>query len=113
MRGVRGASAGDSRSVLARDNGAGCIVAVQLTVDDKPELASEMERINAAGGLVGQLKDRSGACRDGPTVALHCIAQESSPVMGCVPRVDGDLPGCLLWPTGRVGHGLDSRAFTL
>lgn len=42
------ANAGDSRAVLCRQGGA----AAELSVDHKPELPSELERITAAGGWV-------------------------------------------------------------
>uniref|UniRef100_A0A7S4EFC8 PPM-type phosphatase domain-containing protein n=1 Tax=Pseudo-nitzschia australis TaxID=44445 RepID=A0A7S4EFC8_9STRA len=48
-------NAGDSRAVLARNvegNGGGCWEAIDLTVDQNPDLPAEQERIESMGGYV-------------------------------------------------------------
>jgi len=52
------ANIGDSRAVLgSRDGAAGGMVAVQLTVDLKPDVPSEAERIKKCRGRVFALQD--------------------------------------------------------
>ena len=47
------ANVGDSRVVLARDDGEG-LKAVPLTVDHKPDDPAEVERIKSLGGQIGR-----------------------------------------------------------
>uniref|UniRef100_A0A0D9WFK7 protein-serine/threonine phosphatase n=1 Tax=Leersia perrieri TaxID=77586 RepID=A0A0D9WFK7_9ORYZ len=73
------ANVGDSRAVLAvadDDGGDGDLAAVQLTVDFKPNLPQERERIKQCNGRVQCLADEPGVHRvwrpdrDGPGLAM-------------------------------------------
>lgn len=57
------ANVGDSRAVLGTTYGDGTIVAVQLTVDLKPNLPQEKERIRRCNGQVYCLADEPGVHR--------------------------------------------------
>ncbi|KAK1440433.1 hypothetical protein QVD17_06260 [Tagetes erecta] len=57
------ANVGDSRAVLATASDDGCLVAVQLTVDFKPNLPQEAERIIECNGRVFCLEDEPGVHR--------------------------------------------------
>nr|XP_010924065.1 probable protein phosphatase 2C 64 [Elaeis guineensis] len=68
---------GDSRAVLgSKDDSSGSIVAVQLTVDLKPDLPREAERIKRCRGRVFALQDEPGVPRvwlpfdDAPGLAM-------------------------------------------
>ncbi|XP_024996258.1 probable protein phosphatase 2C 34 [Cynara cardunculus var. scolymus] len=73
------ANVGDSRAVLGTSSDDGSLVAVQLTVDFKPNLPEESERIHKSGGSVCEADDEPGVSRirapheespDGPGLAL-------------------------------------------
>lgn len=73
------ANVGDSRAVLGTTSDDGSLVAVQLTVDFKPNLPQESERIYKAGGSVCEAEDELGVSRirasneettEGPGLAL-------------------------------------------
>uniref|UniRef100_A0ACD5U343 Uncharacterized protein n=1 Tax=Avena sativa TaxID=4498 RepID=A0ACD5U343_AVESA len=57
------ANVGDSRAVLATTSDDGRVAAVQLTVDFKPELPQEQERIRQCNGRVFCLGDEPGVHR--------------------------------------------------
>ncbi|KAI3701973.1 hypothetical protein L6452_27505 [Arctium lappa] len=57
------ANVGDSRAILATTASDGCLVAVQLTVDFKPNLPDEAERIVECKGRVLCLEDEPGVHR--------------------------------------------------
>lgn len=57
------ANVGDSRAVLGTTSGDGAIAAVQLTVDLKPNLPQEKERIRRCNGQVYCLADEPGVHR--------------------------------------------------
>ncbi|XP_059648467.1 probable protein phosphatase 2C 34 [Cornus florida] len=57
------ANVGDSRAVLATTSDDGSLVPVQLTVDFKPNLPQEAERINQCKGRVFSLNDEPGVHR--------------------------------------------------
>ncbi|PSS26508.1 Protein like [Actinidia chinensis var. chinensis] len=57
------ANVGDSRAVLATTSDDGCLVPVQLTVDFKPNLPQEAERITRCKGRVFCLQDEPGVHR--------------------------------------------------
>ncbi|KVI04916.1 probable protein phosphatase 2C 73 [Cynara cardunculus var. scolymus] len=57
------ANVGDSRAILATIVNDGCLVAVQLTVDFKPNLPDEAERIVECKGRVLCLEDEPGVHR--------------------------------------------------
>lgn len=57
------ANVGDSRAVLATNSGDGCIVPTQLTVDFKPNLPQEAERISKSGGRVFSMADEPSVYR--------------------------------------------------
>lgn len=57
------ANAGDSRAVLAVTSDDGCLKPVQLSVDFKPNLPEEAERIKQSRGRVVCLKDEPGVYR--------------------------------------------------
>ncbi|KAL6964701.1 putative protein phosphatase 2C 73 [Sarracenia purpurea var. burkii] len=57
------ANVGDSRAVLATTSDDGSVVAVQLTVDFKPNLPQEAERIIQCNGRVFSLDDEPGVHR--------------------------------------------------
>nr|XP_043618863.1 probable protein phosphatase 2C 34 [Erigeron canadensis]XP_043618864.1 probable protein phosphatase 2C 34 [Erigeron canadensis]XP_043618865.1 probable protein phosphatase 2C 34 [Erigeron canadensis] len=57
------ANVGDSRAVLATVTDDGCLVPVQLTVDFKPNLPEEAERIMECNGRVFCLEDEPGLHR--------------------------------------------------
>eukprot|EP00899_Mesostigma_viride_P004583 jgi/Mesvir1/14125/Mv12415-RA.1 len=52
---------GDSRAVLAKEDGRGGVVAVDLTVDHKPNDPKESHRINNSGGRVDRITTASGS----------------------------------------------------
>ncbi|KAK1419236.1 hypothetical protein QVD17_28399 [Tagetes erecta] len=73
------ANVGDSRAVLGTTSDDGSLVAVQLTVDFKPNVPQETERIYKSGGSVCESYDEPGVCRihasndetpEGPGLAL-------------------------------------------
>ncbi|KAG9130503.1 hypothetical protein Leryth_023344 [Lithospermum erythrorhizon] len=73
------ANVGDSRSVLATTDDDGSLVPIQLSVDFKPNLPQESERIKNSGGRVFSSRDErglyriwlpKGECFDGPGLAL-------------------------------------------
>ncbi|KAL8263981.1 hypothetical protein R6Q59_022111 [Mikania micrantha] len=70
------ANVGDSRAVLGTTADDGSMVAVQLTVDFKPNLPQERERIYKSGGSVCESDDEPGVSRihdetpEGPGLAL-------------------------------------------
>ncbi|KAJ0912827.1 putative protein-serine/threonine phosphatase [Helianthus annuus] len=70
------ANIGDSRAVLATTTENGCLVPVQLTVDFKPNLPQEVERIVECNGRVFCLEDEPGVHRvwlpneDSPGLAM-------------------------------------------
>uniref|UniRef100_A0A251SVG9 Putative PPM-type phosphatase domain, Protein phosphatase 2C family n=1 Tax=Helianthus annuus TaxID=4232 RepID=A0A251SVG9_HELAN len=73
------ANVGDSRAVLGTTSDDGSLVAVQLSVDFKPNLPQEAERIHQSGGRVCQAEDEPGVSRirasideepEGPGLAL-------------------------------------------
>lgn len=73
------ANVGDSRAVLGTISDDGSLEAVQLTVDFKPNLPQETERIYKSGGIVSELDDEPGVSRirasneelpEGPGLAL-------------------------------------------
>ncbi|GJW22792.1 probable protein phosphatase 2C 34 [Tanacetum coccineum] len=73
------ANVGDSRAVLGTTSNDGNLVAVQLTVDFKPNLPQESERIYKSGGCVCESEDEPGVSRirasndeteEGPGLAL-------------------------------------------
>ncbi|KAI3804538.1 hypothetical protein L1987_26155 [Smallanthus sonchifolius] len=73
------ANVGDSRAVLGTTSNDGSLVAVQLTVDFKPSLPQEKERIYKSGGSVCEPDDEPGVSRiralidetpEGPGLAL-------------------------------------------
>ncbi|CAI9290897.1 unnamed protein product [Lactuca saligna] len=73
------ANVGDCRAVLGTTQDDGSLVAVQLTVDFKPNLPQESERIYKAGGSVCESEDEPGVSRirasndetsEGPGLAL-------------------------------------------
>uniref|UniRef100_A0A7N0UNH4 PPM-type phosphatase domain-containing protein n=1 Tax=Kalanchoe fedtschenkoi TaxID=63787 RepID=A0A7N0UNH4_KALFE len=57
------ANVGDSRAVLATASDDGCVVATQLTVDFKPNLPQEAERILKSRGRVFSMADEPGVYR--------------------------------------------------
>ncbi|KAJ3676115.1 hypothetical protein LUZ60_003527 [Juncus effusus] len=57
------ANVGDSRAVLATESDNGNLVPIQLTVDFKPNLPQEVERINQCRGRVYCLPDEPGMHR--------------------------------------------------
>ncbi|XP_009369998.1 probable protein phosphatase 2C 34 [Pyrus x bretschneideri] len=57
------ANIGDSRAVLASVSDDGSLAALQLTVDFKPNLPQEAERINRSNGRVFCLQDEPGTYR--------------------------------------------------
>ncbi|CAM8991703.1 unnamed protein product [Rhodiola kirilowii] len=57
------ANVGDSRAVLATTRDDGCLVATQLTVDFKPNLPQEAERISKSRGRVFSMADEPGVYR--------------------------------------------------
>lgn len=57
------ANAGDSRAVLAVTSGDGCLKPIQLSVDFRPNLPEEAERIKQSKGRVVCLKDEPGVYR--------------------------------------------------
>ncbi|GKC84214.1 probable protein phosphatase 2C 34 [Tanacetum coccineum] len=57
------ANVGDSRAILATASDDGCLVPVQLTVDFKPNLPHEAERIIQCKGLVFCMEDEPGVHR--------------------------------------------------
>ncbi|KAH7666684.1 Protein-serine/threonine phosphatase protein [Dioscorea alata] len=57
------ANVGDSRAVLATTSDEGDLVPVQLTIDFKPNLPQEAERINQCKGRVFCLRDEPGVHR--------------------------------------------------
>ncbi|KAE9615943.1 hypothetical protein Lal_00017532 [Lupinus albus] len=57
------ANVGDSRAVLATTSDDGNVVPVQLTIDFKPNLPEEAERINECQGRVFSLNDEPGVHR--------------------------------------------------
>ncbi|KAL5538481.1 hypothetical protein UlMin_044635 [Ulmus minor] len=57
------ANVGDSRAVLATTSEDGCLEAVQLTIDFKPNLPQEAERITRSRGRVFCLEDEPGVYR--------------------------------------------------
>ncbi|CAN7107983.1 unnamed protein product [Brassica rapa subsp. narinosa] len=67
---------GDSRAVMGTRNGENALVAVQLTVDLKPNLPAEAERIKKCRGRVFALRDEPEVCRvwlpncDSPGLAM-------------------------------------------
>ncbi|KAJ4898582.1 putative protein phosphatase 2C 33 [Raphanus sativus] len=67
---------GDSRAVMGTRNGENGLVAVQLTVDLKPNLPAEEERIKKCRGRVFALRDEPEVCRvwlpncDSPGLAM-------------------------------------------
>ncbi|KAM7503494.1 hypothetical protein LguiB_002398 [Lonicera macranthoides] len=69
-------SIGDSRAILATQDNSGSMVAVQLTVDLKPDLPSEAERIKRFKGRIFSLEDEPGVLRvwvpneDAPGIAM-------------------------------------------
>ncbi|KAM0029914.1 putative protein-serine/threonine phosphatase [Helianthus debilis subsp. tardiflorus] len=73
------ANVGDSRAVLGTTSDDGEVIAVQLTVDCKPSLSKERERIYTSGGCVCESDDEPGVSRirvsineipEGPGLAL-------------------------------------------
>ncbi|CAM8941349.1 unnamed protein product [Rhodiola kirilowii] len=54
---------GDSRAILATKDSSNTVVPVQLTVDLKPDLPREAERINRCKGRVFALQDEPEVCR--------------------------------------------------
>ncbi|XP_071737403.1 probable protein phosphatase 2C 34 [Rutidosis leptorrhynchoides] len=73
------ANVGDSRAVLGTTSNEGSLVADQLTVDFKPSLPEETERIHKSGGMVCESDDEPGVSRirasteeipEGPGLAL-------------------------------------------
>lgn len=73
------ANVGDSRAVLGTTSDDGCLSAVQLTLDFKPNLPEESERIYKSGGSVCESEDEPGVSRirasndetsEGPGLAL-------------------------------------------
>ncbi|XP_071730578.1 probable protein phosphatase 2C 34 [Rutidosis leptorrhynchoides] len=73
------ANVGDSRAVLGTTSDDGSLVADQLTVDFKPSLPEESERIHKSGGIVCESDDEPGVSRiratndelpEGPGLAL-------------------------------------------
>ncbi|KAL4580513.1 hypothetical protein LXL04_016709 [Taraxacum kok-saghyz] len=68
------ANVGDSRAVLATTGDDGCLVPVQVTIDFKPNLTHEEERIVECNGRVFCLEDEPGVHRlwrpDGETPGL-------------------------------------------
>ncbi|KAG0453611.1 hypothetical protein HPP92_024915 [Vanilla planifolia] len=68
------ANVGDSRAILATKADDGHLVPIQLTVDLKPNLQQEVERITRCNGLVFCLQDEPGVHRvwlpDGETPGL-------------------------------------------
>ncbi|XP_076890444.1 putative protein phosphatase 2C 73 [Bidens hawaiensis] len=73
------ANVGDSRAVLGTTSDDGSLVAVQLTVDFKPNVPQETDRIHKSGGRVCEAEDEPGVSRirapsdeapDGPGLAL-------------------------------------------
>ncbi|CAA2961300.1 probable phosphatase 2C 34 [Olea europaea subsp. europaea] len=73
------ANVGDSRAVLATTSDDGRLVPVQLTVDLKPNLPHESERITQSRGRIFSCPDEPGVCRvwmpneqalDGPGLAM-------------------------------------------
>ncbi|KAI5572373.1 hypothetical protein POPTR_010G006200v4 [Populus trichocarpa] len=76
---------GDSRAVLATTDDDGCLVPLQLTIDFKPNLPEEAERITRSNGRVFCLRDEPGVFRvwmpNGKTPGLalsrafgdHCV----------------------------------------
>jgi serine/threonine protein phosphatase PrpC len=79
---------GDSRAVLARRIGGGKVAAYDLTVDHKPTLPAEHQRIIAAGGRVQQLvvrcSDSAGDCWC--TYYRCCISGANSATEARVPH---------------------------
>ncbi|XP_054800577.1 probable protein phosphatase 2C 34 [Prosopis cineraria] len=81
------ANVGDSRAVLATTSEDGSLVAVQLTVDFKPSLPQEAERITRCQGRVFCLEDEPGVHRvwlpheESPGLAMsrafgdHCVKE--------------------------------------
>ncbi|KAL9248991.1 putative protein phosphatase 2C 73 [Drosera capensis] len=79
------ANVGDSRAVLATSSGDGSLVAIQLTIDFKPNLPQEAERIIQCNGRVYCLHDEPGVHRlwlpddESPGLAMsralgdHCV----------------------------------------
>ncbi|XP_056842071.1 probable protein phosphatase 2C 33 [Raphanus sativus] len=67
---------GDSRAVMGTRNGENALVPVQLTVDLKPNLPAEAERIKKCRGRVFALRDEPEVCRvwlpncDSPGLAM-------------------------------------------
>ncbi|KAF8059774.1 hypothetical protein N665_1224s0017 [Sinapis alba] len=67
---------GDSRAVMGTRNGENALVAVQLTVDLKPNLPAEADRIKKCRGRVFALRDEPEVCRvwlpncDSPGLAM-------------------------------------------
>jgi len=67
------ANIGDSRCVLAQDDGAGGVQALALSIDHKPELPLEEARILAAGGRVQPLPGPPGEDCGPPRVCLQQV----------------------------------------
>ncbi|KAK9003231.1 hypothetical protein V6N11_060796 [Hibiscus sabdariffa] len=81
------ANVGDSRAVLATTSDDGTVVPLQLTVDFKPSIPEEAERIRQCKGRIFSLRDEPGVYRvwmpDGNTPGLalsraigdHCVKE--------------------------------------
>ncbi|KAK9059421.1 hypothetical protein SSX86_022041 [Deinandra increscens subsp. villosa] len=67
------ANVGDSRAVLGTTSDDGSMVAIQLTVDFKPNLPQERERIHKSGGSVCEPNDESGVSR------IHASIDDETP----------------------------------
>ncbi|KAL8159214.1 hypothetical protein V2J09_000751 [Rumex salicifolius] len=74
---------GDSRAVMGTRDGSNCLVAVQLTVDLKPNLPAEEERIRRCRGRVFSLQDE-------PEVARVWLPDTDSPGLAMA-RAFGDF----------------------
>mmetsp|Transcript_22155 Transcript_22155/g.33808 ORF Transcript_22155/g.33808 Transcript_22155/m.33808 type:complete len:330 (+) Transcript_22155:358-1347(+) len=61
---ITGVNIGDSRVIIGKENSNGRIIAEDLTIDHKPELPKEKERIMACGGRVFAVEYDDGV--DGP-----------------------------------------------
>ncbi|KAG9155608.1 hypothetical protein Leryth_017026 [Lithospermum erythrorhizon] len=78
------ANVGDSRAVLASSSDDGNLVAVQLTLDFKPNLPQETERIIESKGRVFCMKDEPGMYRlwlpdeDSPGLAMSRLSNSAS-----------------------------------
>ncbi|KAL9662384.1 hypothetical protein QQ045_027217 [Rhodiola kirilowii] len=70
------ANIGDSRAILGTKDGNGSVIAVQLTVDLKPDLPNEAERIKQCNGRVFAMRDEPEVSRvwlpydDAPGLAM-------------------------------------------